>query len=100
MKDIVSKVLNLAKLSLRADEFEKMEEHFQKVLKMVNKLKEVDTQDVEPLFYPHDNVKLRLRDDKIGESLTKIEVLENAPDFFTDFIKAPSPLKGLTKKST
>jgi len=98
MKSIVRHVLSLAKLRLSEEELEKMEEHFQKVLKMVEKLKEVNTEGVSPLYYPHEDVTLRMRKDLPGESLPKIEVLQNSPETFSDYIKAPSPLKGVSKK--
>ena len=99
MKDVVKRVLQLAKLQLDEEGEKALIEHFKKVLKMVEKLKEVDTEGVEPLYYPHENFRRRMRKDVPGPSLPKIEVLQNAPEAFTDYIKAPSPLRGITKKS-
>ncbi len=97
MKEEIFRVLRLAHLSF--DEVEELEDHFNKVLKIVERLKEVDTSDVEPLYYPHENVNLRMRGDVLRESFAKIEVLQNAPDTFTDYIKTISPLKGIAKKT-
>lgn len=99
MSDRLRRILNLAKLYIPDDRVEKIEEHFEKVLKMVEKLKELDVSNVEPLFYPHEHFQLRMRDDVPCESLSKIDVLQNSPETFTDFIKAPSPLKGIAKKT-
>jgi aspartyl-tRNA(Asn)/glutamyl-tRNA(Gln) amidotransferase subunit C len=99
MKEVVKKVLHLAKLQLPEEEEKALVEHFKKVLDMVEKLKEVDTEGVEPLYYPHEGFTLRMREDAPESSLLKIEVLQNAPEAFTDYIKAPSPLRGITKKS-
>lgn len=99
MSDRLKRILNLAKLYIPDNQVEEIEEHFEKVLKMVEKLKELDVSNVEPLYYPHEQFQLRLREDKPSESLSKIEVLQNSPETFTDFIKAPSPLKGVAKKT-
>ncbi|MEO0247334.1 MAG: Asp-tRNA(Asn)/Glu-tRNA(Gln) amidotransferase subunit GatC [candidate division WOR-3 bacterium] len=99
MSDRLRRILSLAKLYIPDDRVEKIEEHFEKVLRMVEKLKELDVSNVEPLYYPHEHFQLRMRDDVPFESLSKIDVLQNSPETFTDFIKAPSPLKGIAKKT-
>ncbi|MEO0272808.1 MAG: Asp-tRNA(Asn)/Glu-tRNA(Gln) amidotransferase subunit GatC [candidate division WOR-3 bacterium] len=99
MSDRLRRILSLAKLYIPDDRVEKIEEHFEKVLRMVEKLKELDVSNVEPLYYPHEHFQLRMRDDVPCESLSKIDVLQNSPETFTDFIKAPSPLKGIAKKT-
>ncbi|HOK22443.1 MAG TPA: Asp-tRNA(Asn)/Glu-tRNA(Gln) amidotransferase subunit GatC [Candidatus Hydrothermia bacterium] len=99
MKEIVQHILNLAKLYMDENEAKQMEEHLNNILMMVDKLREIDTENVEPLYYPYDELTLRFREDTEKESLAKFEVLENSPESFSDFIKAPSPLKGVIKKS-
>ncbi|MGB9823859.1 MAG: Asp-tRNA(Asn)/Glu-tRNA(Gln) amidotransferase subunit GatC [Candidatus Hydrothermia bacterium] len=98
MSDRLKRILSLAKIYIPEEEYPQLERHFEKVLKMVERLKEVDTEGVEPIYYPHEDTFLRMREDTPGESLQKMDVLQNAPETFTDFIKAPSPLKGVAKK--
>ncbi|HDL60245.1 MAG TPA: Asp-tRNA(Asn)/Glu-tRNA(Gln) amidotransferase subunit GatC [candidate division WOR-3 bacterium] len=94
----VKKIMKLAKLKFDENEELQIKKHFQKMLKLVEKLKSIDVTGVDPLYYPHDRTYLRRRKDKQGKGLERYEVLENAPDTFTDYIKAPSPLKGIKKK--
>jgi len=94
----VKKIMKLAKLKFDKNEELEIKEHFEKMLKLVEKLKSVDISGVDPLYYPHDKTHLRRRKDEYQKGLEKYEVLENAPDTFTDYIKAPSPLKGIKKK--
>lgn len=94
----VKKIMKLAKLSFDKDEEIEIKKHFEKMLNLVAKLGSVDTSNVDPLYYPHDRTYLRRRKDEYQKGLEKYEVLENAPATFTDYIKAPSPLKGIKKK--
>ncbi len=89
----VKRILNLAYLRLSEDKERKMVEHFRKMYEFVSRLKEVDTQNVRMLIYPHDGVSLRMEDDIPREGISHLDVMKNAPLTFKEYIRTKSPIK-------
>ena len=84
-------VEHLAKLSrLRFDSEEKqaIKGDLQKMISFVEKLQELDLQDVAPLMHMTSNVNI-LREDIVAGSLNKSAALQNAPMADEDYIKVP-----------
>lgn len=74
-------VLNVAKLSrleFRNDEIEKFQNELNDILKYIDILSEVDTDNVEALVQVNDGVN-NLREDEIRKSLSQKEAVLNAP---------------------
>ena len=84
----VEHVAKLARLELTEEEKEKFTRQLGDVLKYVDQMNEVDTDDVEPLSHPIDFVNV-MRDDKIYYEQTKEELMQNAPDEENGFFKVP-----------
>ena len=84
----VEHVAKLARLELTEEEKEKFTRQLGDVLKYVDQMNEVDTDDVEPLSHPIDFVNV-MRDDKIHYEQTKEELMQNAPDEENVFFKVP-----------
>ena len=78
----------LARIKLNEEEKERFEKELKKIIEYVSKLKEVDTENIEPTYHvlPVTNV---FREDKVEKSLDIEEVLKNAPDRFKNFFKVP-----------
>ncbi|RKY31459.1 MAG: Asp-tRNA(Asn)/Glu-tRNA(Gln) amidotransferase subunit GatB [Candidatus Omnitrophota bacterium] len=78
----------LARIKLNEEEKERFEKELKKIIDYVSKLKEVDTENIEPTYHvlPVTNV---FREDKVEKSLDIEEVLKNAPDRFKNFFKVP-----------
>lgn len=81
----------LAKLQFAEEEKAEILEDMNKMLGFVNKLKELDTEGVEPLIYLMDE-KRELREDVVKMEISQEEALKNAPDKDSDFIKVPKVL--------
>ncbi|MBN1467175.1 MAG: Asp-tRNA(Asn)/Glu-tRNA(Gln) amidotransferase subunit GatC [Fusobacteriaceae bacterium] len=79
-KDEVLKVAHLARLEFAEDEIERFRGDLNNILKFVEKLQEVDTQGVEPLFQVNHNEENKFRKDEIKESLDTEKALLNAPE--------------------
>jgi aspartyl-tRNA(Asn)/glutamyl-tRNA(Gln) amidotransferase subunit C len=79
-KDEVLKVAHLARLEFAEDEIERFRGDLNNILKFVEKLQEVDTQGVEPLFQVNHNEENKFRKDEIKESLDPEKALLNAPE--------------------
>ena len=89
---LVDKVAELAKLEFDAQAKQKMISDMDKILSFVGKkLRELDTEGVEPLIYMTQETNV-LRNDEVGQHNTKEEALKNAPDKDSDYFKVPKVL--------
>lgn len=87
LKDL-EKVAQLARLTLKEEEKEKILEQVNQILQYVEKLNEVDTEGIEPLSHSMDLVNV-MREDLEKESLSQEEVLKNAPSKNDKFFIVP-----------
>lgn len=86
---------NLAKLShLSFDEQERKEikADLEEMITFIEKLKEVNTEGVEPLLHMSNNIDI-LRDDAVQGSVSREEGLKNAPDTDGTFFRVPKVIK-------
>lgn len=77
--EMVKKVAFLSRLKIEDERLEAVKNEFNGILNWVEQLKEVETDNVEPLVSVNDS-NLLLRDDEVTEGNIKEEVLQNAPD--------------------
>ncbi|NTU96321.1 MAG: Asp-tRNA(Asn)/Glu-tRNA(Gln) amidotransferase subunit GatC [Chlorobiaceae bacterium] len=84
----VAYIAELARLRFTDDEKERMTSELNEILLYIEKLKEVDTEGVEPLSGIHDLSNF-LREDVAFPSLSQEAVLHNAPDRQDRFFKVP-----------
>jgi aspartyl-tRNA(Asn)/glutamyl-tRNA(Gln) amidotransferase subunit C len=82
----IEKVERLAALKLKGEEKESITKDLEEILNYFNILKEVNTEDVEPLVYTEE-IKLFLRKDEIKEGLPIKEVEKNRELFGDNFFK-------------
>lgn len=77
-EETIEDVCILAKLSLSSEEKEKAREEMQRMLDYVEKLKELDTENTEPLshIFGEHNV---FREDVVANGDAREEMLKNAP---------------------
>lgn len=78
-REEVEHVAWLARLALDEEEKERLGRELNRILEAFAELQQLDTEDVEPTSHaiPMSNV---FRDDDVGESLDRDDVLANAPD--------------------
>jgi len=82
----IEKIERLATLKLQGEEKESITKDLEEILNYFNILKEVNTEDVEPLVYTEE-IKLFLRKDEIKEGLPIKEVEKNRELFGDNFFK-------------
>lgn len=84
----VEHVAKLAKLKLSQTEKRKFQKELDKIIKYIDQLNQVDTENVPPTSHviPMKNV---LREDKVKSSLTQEEALANAPDKKDGYFRVP-----------
>ena len=90
-KEDVKHIAGLAKLKFSDEELEDFTNKFSHVLSYVEKLQEVDTENVEPTYQVNDNIQL-LREDEVVEGLSREDVLRNAPDKQYGYFRLPKVL--------
>ena len=74
----VKRIAFLSRLRVEDDKLETTENEFNKILKWVDQLKEVNTDEVEPLVSVNE-AHLEMREDKVTEGNQAEAVLANAP---------------------
>lgn len=76
-KEDIRHIAEIAQIDFTDEELDKFAPTFDENIKLVNKIKEIDTEGVEEVFQVNGTEK-NIREDKIGESLSQEEALENA----------------------
>ena len=82
----IEKIANLARLGLDKKDVKKFSKEMSSILDYVEKLKEVNTDNVEPTSQVT-GLKDVLREDKVGQEKNQSDILDNAPANKDDYIK-------------
>ena len=91
-KEDVLKVSELARLEFKEDEVTKFTEQLGNILEYIEKLNELDTDNVEPTSHVLD-ISTPMREDKVIKLLSIEEVLQNAPETEDDFFVVPQVIE-------
>jgi aspartyl-tRNA(Asn)/glutamyl-tRNA(Gln) amidotransferase subunit C len=86
--DLVDKIAHLARLEFTIDAKTEIRNDMQNMLSFVEKLNEVNTENVTPLVYMNNETN-KLRIDNVIKLSTHKEALKNAPKHDTDYFKVP-----------
>jgi len=87
LKD-VEHIAKLARLNFSEDELKEFTGDMNKILEYMEKLNELDTENVEPLSHPVEQINV-FREDELKESVDREEALKNAPKSDEEFFKVP-----------
>lgn len=87
-KKDVEKIAELARLKFSEDELENFTPQINEILNYMEKLNELDTENVKPLSHPVEQTNV-FRDDKLKPSITTEEALRNAPAKDEHHFKVP-----------
>jgi aspartyl-tRNA(Asn)/glutamyl-tRNA(Gln) amidotransferase subunit C len=85
---LISRLEQLARLELSAEETSRLTVDLNNILTMVEKLQELDTTGVEPLVYINEEVNV-LREDEVKNQVSQAEALENAPKSDGTYFRVP-----------
>lgn len=85
---LIDKIAALSKLKFDGDEKEEIKKDFSRMLNFVDKLKELNIDNVEPLVYINEK-NLFWREDIIEDAVEKNDALKNAPLKDTDYFIVP-----------
>lgn len=89
--ETVEHIANLARLEFEGDEKVRIKEDLENIITFMEKLQEVDTDNVTPLVFMT-NEKNRLRDDVAEVTVSHEEALKNAPKKDSDYFRIPKVL--------
>ena len=84
----VDEVAHLARLEFDEKSKPEIIKDMNNMLTFVEKLNELNTDNVEPLIYMTDEVNV-LREDEVKTDMTQEEALKNAPKKDSDYFKVP-----------
>ncbi len=90
-EEIVDHIAHLARLEFEGDKKVAIREDLERIISFMDKLQEVNTDNVEPLVFMTNEVN-RLREDEAIVSLSQDEVLKNAPKKDSDYFRIPKVL--------
>jgi len=91
-KDDVKHIAKLAKLEFNDEEMVKYTEDLNKILEYVDKLNELDTENIEPLSHPIEGSNV-FREDSLRISVSTEDALKNAPESTHKYFKVPKVIK-------
>ena len=89
--EVIDQIAELSKLKFEGEEKEAIKGDLSNIVKFMDKLREVDTEGVEPLISMVDDEN-DMREDAIGNELSKEAALKNAPSKNSDYFKIPKVL--------
>src|SRR5688572_22067787 len=84
----VDHIAHLARLEFEHEAKTEIIKDMNRMLAFVDKLNELDTDNVEPLIYMSDEVNV-LREDDIKHEITREEAMKNAPQKDSDYFRVP-----------
>jgi aspartyl-tRNA(Asn)/glutamyl-tRNA(Gln) amidotransferase subunit C len=95
-KNSLAKAAHLARLNIKPEQEDKLLKDMTEILTWVDKLKELNTDGIEPLTHMTQEVN-SLREDISEKTITTSAGLKNAPDHDDQFFKVPNVMKRNSK---
>ena len=90
-EEIVDHIAHLARLEFEGDKKQAILNDMENIISFMDKLCEVDTENVEPLIFMNDEYN-KLREDVAKVTVTQDEALKNAPKKDSDYFRIPKVL--------
>lgn len=85
---LIDKLAHLSRLEFENEAKEEIKKDLTRILSFVEKLNELNTDNVEPLVYMTEELNV-LRDDEVKQTITQEEALKNAPKRDSDYFRVP-----------
>lgn len=85
---LIDEIAHLSRLEFNDESKTAMMNDLNKMLAFVEKLNELDTENVEPLIYMTEEYNM-MREDKVETTIDREEALKNAPKRDSDYFRVP-----------
>tara|TARA_E500000331_G_scaffold315524_1_gene325582 strand:+ start:170 stop:460 length:291 start_codon:yes stop_codon:yes gene_type:complete len=89
---LIADLARLAKLSFNEKSSKNMQDDLKKIIGFIDKLSEINTENVEPLIYLSEELNVLRTDDNV-ENISQEQALTNAPRKDSDYILVPKVLE-------
>ena len=89
--ETVNKLAYLARLEFSAEEKQDLKTDLSRIITWIDKLNELNTEQVEPLIYMSNEINV-LRPDELSNTVSHEEALLNAPKKDSDYFRVPKVL--------
>lgn len=90
-EETVDHIAHLSRLEFEGEKKDAIREDLERIIGFMDKLQEVDTENVEPLIFMSQEVN-RLREDVAEVTVSQGEALKNAPKKDSDYFRIPKVL--------
>jgi aspartyl-tRNA(Asn)/glutamyl-tRNA(Gln) amidotransferase subunit C len=90
-EEIVDHIAHLARLKFEGDSKVEIQQDMERIITFMDKLSEVETDNVEPLIFMSEEINV-LREDIAETTITQQEALKNAPKKDSDYFRIPKVL--------
>ena len=88
---LIADLASLAKLSFDEKSSKNMQDDLKKIIGFIDKLSEINTENVKPLIYLSEELNVLRTDDNV-ENISQEQALTNAPQKDSDYILVPKVL--------
>ncbi len=89
----VDKLAKLCRIACTEEEKKALQSQIASVLKYIQQLGEVDTEGVEPCYRVLETLTNVMREDEVGELLSRDKFLANAPSHVGGMVRVPPVIK-------
>ena len=93
-KNMIHYLKQLIHIHCTEDEHESLVNDLGEMLDYMEQLREVDTENVSPCHHVLENFTNVMREDEVGETLSREAFLKNAPSHIGGMIRVPPVIKG------
>lgn len=90
--ELINALADLARIEIPAEQKPIIREDLRKMISFINKLKELDTENVSPALQISDSVN-NFREDVTGGEISRNEALKNAPVANSEFFLVPKVIQ-------
>ncbi|MCH2225063.1 MAG: Asp-tRNA(Asn)/Glu-tRNA(Gln) amidotransferase subunit GatC [Crocinitomicaceae bacterium] len=90
-EETIDHIAHLARLEFEGEAKEAIRGDLERTISFMDKLQEVDTENVEPLIFMSHEIN-RLREDEPVETVSQKDALKNAPKKDSDYFRIPKVL--------
>ena len=91
-EDTLKNISQLSKLNIADSMKEKISKELESILLMVDKMNEVDTEQIEPMSHPLNEAQ-NLREDIISKDIDRDEYIKNAPHSHDGYYLSPKVIE-------